>query len=167
MSSFININITCPKCNHEGTFHVWNSINVDLNPELKPKVMDGSIFDWVCPNCMNKTRAPYPFLYHDMTHHFMVQFDPKNGHITPFAEYLRIKEYGLERSALLVLAFQYRKANPKKNILFDSLSEDKDLIFTVLDMPSDVWEFTEQKYKITYEDYLSLCEDIKKTSSND
>lgn len=100
-----------------------------------------------------------------MTHHFMVQFDPENAHITPFAEYLRIKECKLERSALLVLAFQYRKANPKKNILFDSLSEDNDLIFTVLEMPSDVWEFTDQKYKVTHEEYLSLVEDMKNNNN--
>lgn len=165
MSSFRNIGVTCLKCNHEGTYQIWDSINVDLNPDLKPKVMDSSIFDWVCPNCKNKTRVPYPFLYNDMTHHFMVQFDPENAHITPFAEYLRIKECKLERSALLVLAFQYRKANPKKNILFDSLSEDNDLIFTVLEMPSDVWEFTDQKYKVTHEEYLSLVEDMKNNNN--
>lgn len=166
MSSFRNIGVTCPACNNEGAYRIWDSVNVDLSPNMKPKVMDGSLFEWVCPTCKKKYTIPYPFLYHDMTHHFMVQFDPEEWHIIPFAECLRIMEYGLERSAILVIAFQYQRENPKKRILFDSLSENKDLIFSVLDMPSDVWEFTDQKYKVTYDDYLSLCEDMNKTLGN-
>ena len=43
MSSFRNIKITCPACNTEGPYTVWDSVNVDLDPELKSKVMDGSL----------------------------------------------------------------------------------------------------------------------------
>ena len=31
MSSFRNIKITCPDCNTEGTYTVWDSVNVDLD----------------------------------------------------------------------------------------------------------------------------------------
>ena len=41
MSSFTNEIIKCANCQKEGTYMVWQSINVDLNPEQKQKVMDG------------------------------------------------------------------------------------------------------------------------------
>jgi hypothetical protein len=40
MSSFRNIKINCPDCNTEGAYTAWDSVNVDLNPELKSKVME-------------------------------------------------------------------------------------------------------------------------------
>ena len=97
MSSFRNIKITCPACNTEGTYMVWDSVNVDLDPELKSKVMDGSLFTWVCPNCKKSFNAPYSFLYHDMTHNFMVYFDSEKSHIILFAEYLRVMVSGGDR----------------------------------------------------------------------
>jgi RNA polymerase subunit RPABC4/transcription elongation factor Spt4 len=83
MSSFRNIKITCPACNTEGSYTVWDSVNVDLDPELKVKVMDGSLFTWICPNC------------------------------------------------------------------------------TVLEMTNGIWEFTERKHVISYDEYLRVCEKIK------
>ena len=85
MSSFRNIKITCPACNIEGPYTIWDSVNVDLDPELKSKVMDGSLFTWVCPNCRKSFNAPYSFLYHDMTHAFMIQFDAVKKRETRFA----------------------------------------------------------------------------------
>ena len=161
MSSFRNIKITCPDCNTEGTYTVWDSVNVDLDPELKSKVMDGSLFTWVCPNCKKSFNAPYSFLYHDMTHNFMVQFDASRSHIIPFAEYLRVLENGLDMNAIAVIAEKFREDNPHMNILFDSMTADKELLFSVLEMPNEIWEFTERKHVISYEEYLYVYEKIK------
>ena len=103
MSSFRNVKITCPACNTEGSFTVWDSVNVDLDPELKSKVMDGSLFAWECPNCKKIFNAPYSFLYHDMTHNFMVYFDSEKSHIIPFGEYLRVMENGLDMKAIATI----------------------------------------------------------------
>ena len=43
--------VTCPSCHHEGDFEVWDSINTVLNPEMKEKVLNQSIFLYTCPNC--------------------------------------------------------------------------------------------------------------------
>jgi hypothetical protein len=161
MSSFRNIKITCPDCNTEGTYTVWDSVNVDLDPELKSKVMDGSLFTWVCPNCKKSFNAPYSFLYHDMTHNFMVQFDASRSHIIPFAEYLRVLENGLDMNAIAVIAEKFREDNPHMNILFDSMTADKELLFSVLEMPNDIWEFTEKKHVISYDEYLHVGEKLK------
>lgn len=161
MSSFRNIKINCPDCNTEGTYTVWDSVNVDLNPDLKSKVMDGSLFTWVCPNCKKSFNAPYSFLYHDMTHNFMVQFDASRSHIIPFAEYLRVLENGLDMNAIAVIAEKFREDNPHKNILFDSMTLDKELLFTVLEMSDNIWEFTEKKHVISYDEYLHVGEKLK------
>ena len=158
MSSFRNIKITCPDCNREGEYTVWDSVNADLNPELKSKVMDGSLFTWVCPKCKKSFNAPYSFLYHDMTHNFMVQFDAERGHIIPFAEYLRVLENELDMNAIAALAAKFREDNPKMNILFDSMTDDKNLLFSVLEMPDSIWAFTERKHVISYDEYLHACE---------
>jgi hypothetical protein len=161
MSSFRTIKITCPDCNTEGSYTVWDSVNVDLDPELKSKVMDGSLFTWVCPKCKKSYNAPYSFLYHDMTHNFMVQFDASRGHIIPFAEYLRVLENGLNMNAIAVIAEKFRDDNPRMNILFDSVTANKELLFSVLEMPNDIWIFTERKHVISYDEYLHVCEKIK------
>ena len=160
MSSFRNIKINCPDCNTEGTYTVWDSVNVDLNPDLKSKVMDGSLFTWVCPNCKKSFNAPYSFLYHDMTHNFMVQFDASRSHIIPFAEYLRVLENGLDMNAIAAIAEKFRDDNPHMNILFDSMTADKELLFSVLEMPNDIWEFTERKHVISYDEYLCVCKKV-------
>ena len=153
MSSFRNIKITCPACNTEGSYTVWDSVNVDLDPELKSKVMDGSLFIWVCPNCKKKFNAPYSFLYHDMAHNFKVYFESEKSHIIPFGEYLRVKENGLDMKAIAAIAAKFRDENPQMNILFDSMTADKELLFSVLEKPNGIWEFTERKHVISYEEY--------------
>ena len=157
MSSFRNIMITCPDCNAEGSYIVWDFVNVDLDPELKSKVMDGSLFTWVCPNCKKSFNAPYSFLYHDMTHNFMVQFDASRSHIIPFAEYLRVLENGLDMKVIAAIGEKFRENNPKMNILFDGLKDDKVLVFTILKMPEQTWVFTDKKHMVSYDEYRNAC----------
>lgn len=161
MSLFRNIKITCPDCNTEGDYTVWDSVNVDLDPKLKTKVMDGSLFTWVCPNCKKSFHAPYSFLYHDMTHNFMVQFNSEKSHITPFAEYIRVLENELDMNAIAAIAAKFRDENPKMNILFDCMTADKELLFSVMEMPKGFWEFTDRKHVISYDEYLHVCEKTK------
>lgn len=66
----------CPECGTEVDYQVWDSINVDLDPELKEKLLSGEIYEWVCPNCGKKFSLPYDTLYHDMKHQFMIFYSP-------------------------------------------------------------------------------------------
>ena len=40
--------VTCPSCHHEGDFELWDSINTALDPEMKEKVLNQSIFLYTC-----------------------------------------------------------------------------------------------------------------------
>lgn len=68
--------ITCPRCHYDSPMTVWNSINADLDPELKEKFLDGDLFDWKCEVCGLETKVPFGTIYHDMEHRFMLFFDP-------------------------------------------------------------------------------------------
>ena len=96
-----------------------------------------------------------------MTHNFMVYFDSEKSHIIPFGEYLRVMENGLDMKAIATIAAQFRDENPQMNILFDSMMTDKQLLFSILEMPNGIWEFTERKHVISYDEYLLVCEKIK------
>ena len=66
---------TCPKCNATMEFTVWDSINTELNPELKDKVMDESLFLSSCPKCGHTAYITFGTLYHDPENQFMIFFD--------------------------------------------------------------------------------------------
>ena len=68
--------ITCPQCNNKSEFVFWDSINVDLDPDMRAKVMNGEVFRWTCPHCGANVYVPFETLYHDMKHKFMIMFSP-------------------------------------------------------------------------------------------
>ncbi len=67
----------CTKCGNRTTVKVYKSINVSDNPELKQKVMDGSLFLWECPHCGQVNLARYETLYHDPKSKLMVWLMPE------------------------------------------------------------------------------------------
>jgi hypothetical protein len=64
--------ITCPHCKAETEMEVWDSVNVSLNATLKQSILNGTFFDWTCPECGQTARIFYPFLYIDMLNRFMI-----------------------------------------------------------------------------------------------
>ena len=56
---------TCSGCGASHSVNVYPLINVSVNPDLKTKVMDGSLFVWECPDCGRMNLARYTTLYHD------------------------------------------------------------------------------------------------------
>ena len=66
--------ITCPQCGKEAEFTVWQSVNTDLDPEMRAAVKDLSIFRFTCPKCGYSALADYDFLYHDMRNKVMIQY---------------------------------------------------------------------------------------------
>lgn len=50
MSLSTKCQIECSVCHKGGKFERWDSINVDLNPELREKLFSGEIFTFRCPH---------------------------------------------------------------------------------------------------------------------
>ena len=74
MSSSRTVSITCPSCNADSDFLIWESINTMLDPEMKSAVRDRSAFLFTCPKCGTKTYVDYGFLYHQMEDHIMIHY---------------------------------------------------------------------------------------------
>ena len=66
----------CNNCHRTTDFEVRESINVALDPELKARVKDGSLFVWECPYCGRRNLAVYQTLYHDPDARLMVWLLP-------------------------------------------------------------------------------------------
>ena len=68
--------VSCNKCHQTTQIDVHQSINVALEPELKSRVKDGSLFVWECPYCGQRNLALYQTLYHDPDAKLMVWLLP-------------------------------------------------------------------------------------------
>lgn len=64
--------IFCESCGKTFEAEVYTSINVQHNPELRKKVLNGTFFKYNCPYCNYIIDSFYETLYHDMDRKFMV-----------------------------------------------------------------------------------------------
>ena len=72
MSKQRKITYKCEFCGKPFDTTVYDSVNVDLDPELREKILNGSLFMHECPHCHKKNAILVPMIYHDMTNKFMV-----------------------------------------------------------------------------------------------
>lgn len=76
MSKRNTVKITCPKCKKECDYLIWESINIQLDPEMKERILNGEAFLFKCPDCGNEVYVNYPVLYHDMEKKMMIYLLP-------------------------------------------------------------------------------------------
>lgn len=76
MSLISTTSAACCKCGGSNNLKIYRSINVSEDPELKARVMDGSLFVWKCPACGQANLARYETLYHDPEKKVMVWLIP-------------------------------------------------------------------------------------------
>ena len=66
------VKVKCPKCGAEGDFVIWRSLNTQLNPDMRAKVLSDEIFQFKCPKCGEESSVVYPMLYHQMEDQIMI-----------------------------------------------------------------------------------------------
>ncbi|MBR4581023.1 MAG: CpXC domain-containing protein [Lachnospiraceae bacterium] len=71
--------VSCPKCQGQGQFNVYSSINSVQDPEETAKLKNLSIFDYVCPHCNARVTFDYGLLYHDMNKRIMIYYKRKEA----------------------------------------------------------------------------------------
>lgn len=69
----------CTNCKYKHKVPLYSGINTERNPDLKPKVKDGSLFLWECPSCGDLNLATYNTLYHDPKIRLMIWLLPEDG----------------------------------------------------------------------------------------
>ena len=155
MSKVKTIKLTCPECGEEFEYELYESANVTLDPELRGKVLDGSLFAPVCPKCNFCGVYLHPFLYHDMEHKFMIQLDS-------YENLMDYKEEFVEHN--------------KVNEMFPGLTDDvkivgvtslSDLITTLICFENGLdWRAMQMALLYTEYNFLKYCSDNKKKFKN-
>lgn len=64
--------VECPKCTSGQFITYWQSVNVTLDPDLKKKVLDRTLFTFTCEHCGYIAAMYHPLLYHDIEQRLMV-----------------------------------------------------------------------------------------------
>jgi predicted RNA-binding Zn-ribbon protein involved in translation (DUF1610 family) len=78
------IRFRCEQCGKYHDAAVYDGVDVSKEPQFRAKVMDASIFDFVCPDCGAVSGILYPFLYHDPVNRFMIQLVDSTVKEDPF-----------------------------------------------------------------------------------
>jgi len=76
MSIYRKVEINCPRCDGKSNTLIWETLNSQLNPEAKEKLLEGKINQFACTICGFEAPIQVPFLYHDMENKFVVRFYP-------------------------------------------------------------------------------------------
>lgn len=76
MSKMISKEVICPHCGKETSTALWTRVNTSLEPRLRNRILDESLFAWSCSHCGLETQLLYPFLYYDRARGFMVYLVP-------------------------------------------------------------------------------------------
>lgn len=150
MSKMRTIKLTCPECGEEFEFDIYDSVNVSLDPNLREKVIDGSLFAAICPKCNHLEVLVHPFLYHDMERKFMIQLDS-------YANLLDFKEEFVNHN--------------KINELFPDLVSDTkvigvtslgDMITTIVSLENNLdWRAMQMAMLYMEYDFIKYCSDNK------
>jgi len=74
MSMENKIEISCNNCGKKSDYVMWQSLNVQLNPEQKENVLTGKLFQFTCPHCKETYTLCHNFLYHDMENQIMIHY---------------------------------------------------------------------------------------------
>lgn len=118
--------ITCPECGTENEFIIWQSLNGDLDPEAKQRLLDGTLFDFKCKKCGYESKVNYPILYHDMAHNVMVHCVPEEMVEEAY------KEFAESEAAIGIKLPEYTKrivtnhnALREKAIIFENELDDR------------------------------------------
>lgn len=76
----------CSNCGKSTEVSIPRSINTALDPELKSRVRDGSLFIWECPYCGRRNLAVGETLYHDPSAKLMLWLLPGGGEASAAAQ---------------------------------------------------------------------------------
>lgn len=76
MSEKTTYRIACPKCGHEQSVELYESINVKDEPELKEKLLKNELNQVTCGGCGFGFRVDKQLVYSDVAHHFLVFWYP-------------------------------------------------------------------------------------------
>jgi hypothetical protein len=82
MSISRTINITCPNCGTPQDVRLYDSINVETEPQLKEALMANRLNRIQCVECGADFRVDLPLLYHDPGNVILIHWIPEGAGLT-------------------------------------------------------------------------------------
>ena len=117
--------ITCPTCQHTVNATLWMSVTSTLDPQLKTRVLDGTLFDHSCPKCHQPLRMEHDFIYSDPVRKFMLTMKlPKDGEPPTVSTGLLDGMAGLLQGARLRIVTSFKQLR-EKILIFDADLSDE------------------------------------------
>jgi hypothetical protein len=77
MSISRTVNISCPSCGTTQDVQLYESINVEADPQLKDALMHNQLNRITCADCDADFRVDLPLLYNDPKHHILIHWVPE------------------------------------------------------------------------------------------
>lgn len=68
--------IACPLCGREQEVELWDSINVDSEPELREALLFNRVNRVECAGCRKSIRVDKPLVYQDREQDIFIHYDP-------------------------------------------------------------------------------------------
>lgn len=62
----------CPYCGTEFEVSVYDTVNAEMEPELRERVISGDLFRLSCPHCKKDFMIQYPLVYIDAPRKFVI-----------------------------------------------------------------------------------------------
>lgn len=150
MSKLRTIKLTCPNCGEEFKFDLYDSVNVSINPELKNKVIDGSIFVSICPKCSHVEVLLHPLLYHDVKNNYMIQ-------LNSYADLMDYKEEFANQNKIKEMF-----PNLVNDIKVIGVTSLADMITTIIALDNDLdWRVVQLALLYMQYDFIKYCNDNK------
>ena len=130
MSKVRKITVDCPTCGKQFDTTLWDSLNADLDPAEKKKLISGKFFFATCTHCGKEHPMSYPVLYHDMTNKVMIQLALSEEEAEDFIEAIDIRDEQENWESLAAKGYRYRCVKSvnelqEKALLFDSGLDDR------------------------------------------
>lgn len=76
------LKITCPECKQQSNFEIYQTIDLINEPEIAKRLMNLSLFRFVCPKCGCNVFVEYPFAVMDEEEKFFFFCFPGNKDVT-------------------------------------------------------------------------------------
>ena len=130
-----NALVTCSSCGQTSNIEVYSGINTSVEPELKAKVKDGTLFLWECPHCGKTNLISGQMIYHDPEERLMIWL-LQEGSLPE--ESVKAVEKSLAAAAETLEGYTFRRVDDAGSLIEKVNIFDAGLEDTVIEMVKHV-----------------------------
>ncbi len=140
---------SCPYCQVVQEVNYYQSVNVTIDPELKQKVLSGTLNTTACKACNKEINIISGLLYHDMSKRIMLELALDENAVDEDKDVI-IKDL-IDKGYIYRKVYEYGRLIEKINI-FDQKLNDK----IIADVSARMKALLEESLKGVREDYETI-----------